>query len=121
MSKRRSNQPWYFRYVKAQLRRIWGWAPERKEAKKRASIGKDGRGNELFRCERCNEQPLTRKQVEVDHLVEADNVGEWDGWDNFINRLFCPAEGLMILCKPCHSAKSVVNNGARRAARKANK
>lgn len=116
--KRKSTQPWYFRYVKAQLRRIWGWSPDRKAAKKRAIVSKDVRGNELFRCERCGAQPLTRKQVDVDHIVEADNVGEWIGWDDFIDKLFCSADGLMILCKTCHAAKTAVNNATRRASRK---
>jgi hypothetical protein len=119
MARKRSSQPWYFRYVKSQLRRIWGWSPERKLAKARARVGKDGRGNELFRCERCNAQPLSRKQVDVDHIVEVESVGAFDGWDALISRLFCPADGLMILCKTCHAAKTVVNNGARRRARKA--
>lgn len=113
--------PWYFKYVKSQLRRIWSWSPERKAAKKRALVTKDGRGNELFRCERCNASPLTRKQVDIDHIDEADNVGEWKGWDDFITKLFCPADGLMVLCKTCHAAKTVVNNKIRRSARKATK
>lgn len=119
--KRSSSQPWYFKYVKAQLRRIWGWAPERKLAKKRSLVFKDERGNEFYRCERCNETPLSRKQIEVDHIVEADNVGQWIGWDDFISKLFCSADGLMILCKTCHAAKTVANNNARRAARKKDK
>lgn len=116
--KRKSNQPWYFRYVKAQLRRIWSWSPERKAAKKRALVSKDSRGNEFFRCERCNTQPLSRKQVDVDHIVECEAVGEFDGWDAFIARLFVDASGLMILCKTCHAAKTVANNATRRASRK---
>jgi hypothetical protein len=121
MARKKSSQPWYFKYVKAQLRRIWGWSPERKAAKKRAQVGKDIRGNEYFRCERCDEQPLSRKQVDVDHLVEVESLGEFDGWDALINRLFCPSEGLMILCKTCHAAKTVVNNRTRKQARKAAK
>lgn len=102
-------------YIKSALRRIWGWDPERKKAKARAMVGKDSRGNHLFQCEKCDLQPLARDAVEIDHIVPVEDVkgfnGDWTGW---INRLFCPAEGLQILCQTCHHDKSNKENATRR-------
>lgn len=45
--------------------------------------------------------------VQVDHIVPivAPDVG-WVNLDSFAERLFCPTEGLQILCKPCHKLKT---------------
>jgi hypothetical protein len=43
------------------------------------------------------------KEVEVDHMV---GMGKGLTWDEFINRLFCEATNLQVLCKPCHKEKS---------------
>ncbi len=45
--------------------------------------------------------------VDVDHLVEVgptpgSRLGKEANWDDFMRRLFCPAEGLRVLCKSCH-------------------
>ncbi len=70
-----------------------------------------------FRCEGCGAEPLTRKQVEVDHSVPRDNPDGWTGYDDYIERTFCPAEGLKILCRACHGPKSNEENKLRRARR----
>jgi len=41
------------------------------------------------------------KKPEVDH-IEPVGSGSWDG---IIERMFCEADGLMVLCKECHKAK----------------
>jgi hypothetical protein len=110
------------KYIFQHLRRIWGWDPARKAAKARALAGKDKSGNHLFRCEQCNAQPLARTEVEIDHIVSVMPPTGWDeDWTGYINRMFCPAEGLRVLCKPCHRPKSNAENESRRKARKAKK
>lgn len=101
------------RYIKSALRRIWGWYPARKAAKLRAqaSLGR-------WKCEKCEAYPLGPKERQIDHVVEVDAVGAWDGWDHFIARLFCPAEGLQVLCLVCHKEKTKRNSMVRRAARR---
>jgi hypothetical protein len=100
-------------YIKRSLREIWGWHDERNKAKRRAAICYV-RGRETFRCEGCGKEPLKRDEVEIDH---TEPVGSFDGdWTGYINRMFCPAEGLKILCKDtCHRAKTDAENAARRA------
>jgi 5-methylcytosine-specific restriction endonuclease McrA len=77
-------------------------------------VGADRSGNHLYRCEQCDVQPLEKSAVQVDHIVCVESVegfkGDWTGW---LGRLFCPVDGLMILCMPCHSAKSERENAKR--------
>lgn len=108
------------KYIKAALRRIWGWYSERKKARNRALVRKDMTG-EWFRCEQCGATPVERRGVEIDHVEEVANPAGWDGWGPYIERLFCPADGLMVLCRPCHKGKSAANQKLRRAAKKAAK
>lgn len=103
----------YYRYIKARIDQVWGWYPQRRKALNRAATSPMA-----FRCEGCGTEPLTRKQVEVDHTVPRDNPAGWDGYDNYIERTFCSSEGLRILCRSCHQPKSNAENTARRARRK---
>lgn len=43
----------------------------------------------------------------VDHIkpVVDPEVG-FTNWDDFINNLYCEAEGLQVLCTPCHLEKT---------------
>ena len=104
-------------YIKRALRKIWGWDPNRKQAKVRAQLKPRRAGFELYQCEKCGEAPLARQDVEIDHIVP---VGSFDGdWTGYINRLFCPPEGLQVLCKAkCHRAKTDNEATARAKARK---
>lgn len=56
----------------------------------------------LFTCAKCREA-FDRKDVHVDHI---DPVGSFQNWDDYIERLFCPASNLQILCAPCHKRKT---------------
>ncbi len=104
-------------YIKRALRQIWGWDPERRKAKLRAQIKPRQAGFELYRCEQCELAPLARQDVEIDHKVP---VGTFDGdWTGFIGRLFCPADGLQVLCKTvCHRGKTDSEAAARAAKRR---
>lgn len=60
-----------------------------------------------YLCAGCNEVvPLTlngKKNVFVDHLESVVDTKEgFQGWDVFIERLFCESDGLQVLCKECH-------------------
>ena len=67
---------------------------------------KTGRLAQHFRCSCCGEE-FTAKDVEVDHRkpVVDPKVG-FQSWDVFVDRLFCEADNLQVLCKPCHLIKS---------------
>jgi 5-methylcytosine-specific restriction endonuclease McrA len=100
-------------YVLAWLRRGSYRVPMRYEALNSARIE---RGK--YKCATCNEI-FGRKDIQVDHIepVVDPKVGFVD-WETFIQRLFCPASGLQVLCKPCHKVKSLVENEQRRVVKK---
>jgi len=47
-----------------------------------------------------------QKDVTVDHIVPCGSLRSYADLAGFVERLFCPAEGLQVLCKPCHLLKT---------------
>lgn len=80
------------------LRKLWLFSPERREAIK-ASKCEGG-----YRCCVCGGIIPNQKLVKVDHKEQVRSHG-WD-WNDFMERLFCPSDGLQIMCKACHDKKS---------------
>ena len=60
-----------------------------------------------YRCNSCKKE-FTQTDVEVDHInpIVDPKVG-FVSWDLFIERLFCEAENLQVLCKSCHKTKTL--------------
>lgn len=92
--------------IRSALRKVWQWSDPRRAAlaKQRVSKGR-------YLCEACGGL-FGPKMVQVDHI---EPVGSFPGsrrdngsatWEGVINRMFCPVEGLRVLCKPCHKAVS---------------
>jgi hypothetical protein len=47
------------------------------------------------------------KNVLVDHIEPIiDPAIGWTDWDDCINRMFCEADNLQVLCHECHKAKT---------------
>jgi 5-methylcytosine-specific restriction endonuclease McrA len=61
-----------------------------------------GRLAKHYRCNACTKLYVA-SAVQVDHKIP---IGSCSTWDEFIERLFCEAENLQVLCKPCHKAKT---------------
>ena len=101
------------KYIFGALRRIWRWNPARKEVLLNASVRK---GKE-YRCAKCH-KTAPRTRIAVDHIVPVidPNVG-FTTWDSYIQRLFCPKEGLQVLDKSCHRKKTNAENKIRRKRR----
>lgn len=67
-----------------------------------------------YKCEGCGEDvPNTTKDgakrvknVFVDHVEPIVPVTGWVSWDSCIERMFCEADNLQLLCKACHDSKS---------------
>ena len=59
-----------------------------------------------YLCSHCN-QWFMGKDIQVDHKepVVPPDTGFSD-WNTFIERLFCDASNLAVLCKPCHHVKT---------------
>lgn len=85
-------------------------------AKDRARISRG-----LYLCHYCKEK-FTVHNIEVDHKIpvtplDNDNMS----LDEYANRLYCSADNLQVLCKPCHLAKTTIENATRVEIRKKNK
>lgn len=59
-----------------------------------------------YLCAAC-QQEYTNKDVQVDHIqpVVDPKLGFQD-WNTFIDRLFCDADNLQVLCTACHNTKT---------------
>lgn len=94
-------------------RRVWSWSPERKTALALAEYHKS------YQCAGCLNY-FPRKEVQVDHLEECVCPKKgWQGFDIYLERLFCGVDGLQVLCKKkCHKEKTTSANSLRRQAKK---
>ena len=68
----------------------------------------------FYKCAGCKEDVPTTvkvgarrtKNVFVDHIDPIVPVTGWVSWDSCIERMFCEAPNLQLLCKDCHDVKS---------------
>lgn len=75
----------------------------------------------LYLCAICKGH-FPAKQTQVDHRESVISVTEgWQGWDTYIERLFCDVENLDLLCKNCHEAKTTMEVQMRAFSRKKRK
>ena len=65
-----------------------------------------GREAKHYKCAQCHNE-FTTTNIQVDHKQPIINprVG-FEGWDVYIDRLYCEKDNLQILCKPCHAIKT---------------
>lgn len=90
---------------------------ERSECLKKAKVDRG-----LYQCAICPPGKLTRySDTQVDHKITAVPLTGWDGFDSFIERLFCPVEDLQVLCKPCHEKITAEQREVRKSHKPAKK
>lgn len=61
-----------------------------------------------------------RKDFQLDHIVPVVNINGWDGFDNYIERMFCVEEYFRRLCRECHKDLSKKQNEKRRKSKNSN-
>jgi hypothetical protein len=67
-----------------------------------------GRLAQHYLCAMC-EQEYTQKDVQVDHIKPViDPKKGFVSWDTYIDRMFCEAPNLQVLCKICHADKTKI-------------
>lgn len=108
--KTRNNGEWtearFNSFVKSALRSASQRWPPKYQVLNEAYVGKhinksSGRLAKHFKCSVClNDFP--QKEVEVNHIIPVVLLSGFDSWDGIISRLFCEADGLEVVCKPCH-------------------
>ena len=68
-----------------------------------------------YACESCGEI-VSRKEIDIDHIepIIPLKTGFQDDWGALILALFCEADGLQGICKPCHTIKTMQEDEMRR-------
>ncbi len=61
-----------------------------------------------YTCQLCK-QDFKRPEVQLDHITPVVSIEKgFEGYDKYIERLFCDPKNIMLTCKPCHRAKTLV-------------
>lgn len=105
---RKSQKPNLRHWLTNKVRRLSYQWPPRKAAIKSARVER-GR----YRCNIC-ENLFGPKEIQLDHIQPV--INEEDGfidWNIYLERLFCSEEGFQVLCRPCHEAKTFLENQIR--------
>ena len=95
----------FWSFVRAALRKAYTrWPPKfevLRSARRNKPPNKAGRHRYEYKCAKCKKW-FQQKNVEVDHITPCGSLKSWDDVGTFARRLFVGAEGLRLLCKPCH-------------------
>jgi 5-methylcytosine-specific restriction endonuclease McrA len=54
-----------------------------------------------------------QKETQVDHIIPTGPLKDFSDLPGFVERLFCEADGLRILCDGCHQKKTNAEREAR--------
>ena len=103
----------YFSYIRGGLRRLSTRYPVKyavRLANRRTVKGK--RHKFEYQCAECNKWKKD-KDVDVDHIIPAGSLRKYDDLPGFVERLFCEADGMQILCKICHKKKTELERSKR--------
>ena len=92
--------------ITSALRRVWYFSPMRNETIKRVKYTKT--------CELCG---VVRDKLQCDHILPVVSEQGFNGWDEYITRLFVDSSGLRNICETCHK----IFTDKSRAERKKNK
>ena len=94
----------YFSWVRGQIRRgLWSRNPIKNYIKRVAAkpAPPGSRAKKVITCEFCGEDHAQSK-IEVDHIIPAGSLKDWDDVGPFMERMLHPSGGYRLLCKPCH-------------------
>lgn len=98
----------YFSFMRSALRGAWSRYPVKHQFMKSKQLpysGSDKRTRFEYECSECK-QRFVGKDVQVDHKVPAGSLNKYEDLPSFAERLFCEADNLQIMCKPCHKVKT---------------
>lgn len=87
-------------FLRNGLRRLWLKWPPRYHT---VSSSRVDRGKYLCVGYGKDQHIVGCKDIHVDHI---NPVGQLNDWNAHINKLFCSADNLQILCKKCHKKKT---------------
>ena len=94
----------FWGYIRSGLRRIWMRWPEQYRARENARRPYNGTNKNQkweFQCAACDGWVMG-KNTNAHHKIECGSIKRYADLGPFVERMLCPAEGIQILCKPCH-------------------
>lgn len=111
--------------IKGAIRRVFSRSELRRRALDKAHI-KDyhdpsrKRVTRWGRCSTCNKlEPLYLLQIDhKEPIIPIDSTLEQMSWDEVVDNIWCDERNLQAVCKPCHKAKSKIENAQRRKNKK---
>lgn len=104
----------FFNWIRGALRRAATRWPVKFHVLNEAKYVVEGQRHRFeYECAGCGEG-FKGSDVEVDHVVPAGSLLSFDDIPAFVERLFCEADGLQVLCKGCHRAKTNAEKDARK-------
>ena len=96
----------YFQFIRTALRSAFTRYPVRYQVLKKAGRPVTGKRHKTeYQCASCNEY-FKQADVQVDHIVPAGSLKTYQDLPAFVERMYCEADGLQVLCKPCHKVKT---------------
>lgn len=96
----------YWQFIRSALRQAYSRYPPKFQAKKAAERTVTGQRHKYeYQCAECKEWHQG-KNVQVDHIVPAGSLQSFDDIGAFCEKLFCEADGMQLMCKPCHQIKT---------------
>lgn len=104
----------FWSWIRSALRQKSRWWKPISDTKQKARRNYKGPNKRLkyeYQCAICKNW-FPNKQIEVDHITPAGSLKSGDDLKGFVERLFCEAEALRVLCLTCH--KKVTEDGKRK-------
>jgi 5-methylcytosine-specific restriction endonuclease McrA len=98
----------FWSFIRSALRqksRWWKPITETKMAARRAYKGPNKKQRFEYQCAVCMNY-FPDKKVNVDHIIPAGTLKCANDLPGFVERLFCEAGNLQVLCSACHDVKT---------------
>jgi hypothetical protein len=94
----------FWSFIRSSLRkRFMVWPPNSqcRNAARRPYVGDNPRQKYEYQCAHCKEWKMG-KETQVHHKVECGSLKTLADIAGFVDRLFCEAKDLELVCIPCH-------------------
>lgn len=97
-----------YTFLRSALRRAWIRWPSRGEAMlrdRKEYHGVNKRQKWTYQCNICKEW-FAQKEIVIDHIKPCGSLLNQADIGGFVERLFCIADQLQVLCPSCHKIKT---------------
>lgn len=96
----------YFQFIRTALRGAFSRYPVKYQVLKAAERKVTGqRHKKEYQCAECSDW-FKASEVNVDHKIPAGSLKTYEDLPSFCANMFCEADNLQVLCKPCHKTKT---------------